>query len=148
MRAEHPFRREATPARKDLTGPADQRLRMVEPTVLRTAVTFGLACGYVSDCSTSPHIRQTIALTEIWGAFGLAELAGDEAVRNVSPAANVGDRAGQTGKVVDDVVVALLGVGEGEAGVNLQGLTGGVAAVGLDEGVVDALGLSQVNRNA
>ena len=66
----------------------------------------------------------------------------------MSPAANVGDRAGQTGKIVDDVVVALLGVGEGEAGVDLQGLTGGVAAVGLDEGVVDALGLSQVNRNA
>jgi hypothetical protein len=35
----------------------------------------------------------------------------------------------------------LLGVSEGEAGVDLQGLAGGVAAVGLDERVVDALGL-------
>ena len=34
-----------------------------------------------------------------------------------------------------------LGVGEGEAAVDLQGLAAGVAAVGLDEGVVDALGL-------
>ena len=37
------------------------------------------------------------------------------------------------GEVADDVVVALLGVGEGEAGVDLQRLAGGVAAVGLDE---------------
>jgi len=44
-------------------------------------------------------------------------------------------------EVTDGVVVALLGVGEGEAGVDLQGLAGGVAAVGLDERVVDALGL-------
>ena len=35
------------------------------------------------------------------------------------------------GEVADDVVVALLGVGEGEAGVDLQGLAGGVAAVGV-----------------
>jgi hypothetical protein len=42
--------------------------------------------------------------------------------------------------LADDLVVALLGVGQGEAGVDLQGLAGGVAAVGLDERVVDALG--------
>ena len=34
----------------------------------------------------------------------------------------------------------LLGVGEGDPGVDLQRLAAGVAAVGLDEGVVDALG--------
>jgi hypothetical protein len=45
------------------------------------------------------------------------------------------------GEVADDVVVALLGVGQGETGVDVQGLAGGVAAVGLDERVVDALGL-------
>ena len=50
------------------------------------------------------------------------------------------------GEVADDVVVALLGVGEGEgeAGADLHGLAGGMTAVGLDERVVDALG--QVNR--
>ena len=44
-------------------------------------------------------------------------------------------------KAVDDLVVAVLGVGEGDAGVDLQGLAVGVAAVGLDKGVVDPLGL-------
>jgi hypothetical protein len=37
-----------------------------------------------------------------------------------------------------------LGVGEGEPGVDLKGLATGVPAVGLDGGVVDALG--QVKR--
>ncbi len=50
------------------------------------------------------------------------------------------------GKVADDVVVALLGVGEGEAGVDLQGLAGGMTAVRLDERVVDALGLTGRER--
>ena len=44
-------------------------------------------------------------------------------------------------KLVDDAVVGVLGVGEGESAVDLQGGAGGVARVGLDEGVVDALGL-------
>jgi hypothetical protein len=50
------------------------------------------------------------------------------------------------GEVGDGVVVALLGVGQGEAGVDLQGLAGGVATVGLDERVVDALGLTGRER--
>jgi hypothetical protein len=41
-------------------------------------------------------------------------------------------------KVADGVVVALLGVGQGEAGVDLQELADGVTAVGLDERVIDA----------
>ena len=45
------------------------------------------------------------------------------------------------GEPGDGLVVGLLGVSEGEAAVNLEGLLAGVAAVGLDEGVVDALGL-------
>ena len=45
------------------------------------------------------------------------------------------------GEVTDDVIVALLSVGQGEAGVDLQGLAGGVAAIRLDERVIDALGL-------
>jgi hypothetical protein len=39
-----------------------------------------------------------------------------------------------------------LGVGEGDAAVDFQALAAGVAAVWLDEGVVDAWVLSQVNR--
>ena len=42
------------------------------------------------------------------------------------------------------IVVAMLGVGQGEAGVHLQGLAAGVAAVGLDEHVVNAPGLEPV----
>ncbi len=45
------------------------------------------------------------------------------------------------GEAVDDPVAALLGVGESDVGVDLEGLATGVAAVGLDGGVVDALGL-------
>src|SRR5512142_1936102 len=44
------------------------------------------------------------------------------------------------GELGDLLVVAVLGVGEGEAAVDLEGLAAGVPAVGLDEGVVDALG--------
>jgi len=59
----------------------------------------------------------------------------------VSPAANWGDLS--DGEATDDVVVAVLGVGEGESAVDLhKGLPAGVAAVGLDEGGVDALGLN------
>jgi hypothetical protein len=42
--------------------------------------------------------------------------------------------------LADDAVVAGLGVGQGEAAVDLQRGAGGVAGVGLDEGIVDALG--------
>jgi hypothetical protein len=49
-----------------------------------------------------------------------AELAGVVPVRNVSPAANEHEQAGFRRQVADDVV-ALLGVGEGQAGV--AGLT-------------------------
>ena len=45
------------------------------------------------------------------------------------------------------MVVVLLGVGEGEPAVDLEGLSAFVSAVGLDEGVVDTPWvLSQVNR--
>lgn len=44
-------------------------------------------------------------------------------------------------EAVDDLVIGGLGVGEGEAGVDLEGLAVPVAGVGLDERVVDALGL-------
>lgn len=47
--------------------------------------------------------------------FSLAELTEDVPVRNVSTAADERDRAGQTGRVVDDVVAAPLSVGEGNA---------------------------------
>jgi hypothetical protein len=47
----------------------------------------------------------------------------------------------------DNAVVAGLGVGQGEAAVDFQRGAGGVTVVGLDESIVDALGLSQVNRN-
>jgi hypothetical protein len=47
--------------------------------------------------------------------------------------------------LADDV--AGLGVGQGEAAVDFQRGAGGVTVVGLDESIVDALGLSQVNRN-
>ena len=40
----------------------------------------------------------------------------------------------------------MLGIGEGESAVDLQGGAGGVAGVGLDEGVVDALGLTGRER--
>jgi hypothetical protein len=36
-------------------------------------------------------------------------------------------------EAADDVVVALLGVGQGEAGADLQGPAAGVAAIRLDE---------------
>ena len=42
----------------------------------------------------------------------------------------------------DDAVVGVLGIGEGESAVDLQGGAGGVVRVGPDEGVVDALGLT------
>ena len=45
------------------------------------------------------------------------------------------------GEPGDDLVVALLSVGEGEPAVDLEGLSALVSAVGLDESVVDALGL-------
>jgi hypothetical protein len=61
------------------------------------------------------------------------------ALLSVSPAANWDNL--QTGKRLIAFVVAVLGVGEGQAAVDFQGLSAGVAAVGLDEGVVDALGL-------
>ena len=57
-----------------------------------------------------------------------------------------GRRGWLHGESVDDLVVAVLGVGEGDPGVHLEGLAAGVAGVGLDEGVVDPLGLSQVKR--
>ena len=41
----------------------------------------------------------------------------------------------------DRLIVGRLGVGEGESAVDLERLAAGVAAVGPDEGVVDALGL-------
>src|SRR5450755_4853432 len=48
---------------------------------------------------------------------------------------------GLDGVAGDRLVVGVLGVGERDPGVDLQRLTGGVAGVGLDEGVVDPLGL-------
>jgi len=44
-------------------------------------------------------------------------------VRSVSPAPNERDRAGQTGEVIDDVVVAVLGAGEGQTGAPLPTVT-------------------------
>jgi hypothetical protein len=54
-------------------------------------------------------------------------------------------------EVADDVVVALLRVGKGQVGVDLQGLAGGVTAVGLElSGWMSASSmpwvLSQVNK--
>ena len=45
------------------------------------------------------------------------------------------------GEAVDDLVVARLSVAEGDARVDLQAGARGMARVGLDQGVVDALGL-------
>ena len=45
------------------------------------------------------------------------------------------------GESVDCLLIAVLGVAEGEAAVDFQGLAAGVTAVGLDECVVDALAL-------
>lgn len=45
------------------------------------------------------------------------------------------------GKASDGVVVAVLGVSEGEPVVDLGRFAAGVAAVGLDQGVVEPLGL-------
>ena len=49
---------------------------------------------------------------------------------------------GLHGELADDAVVAGLGVGQGKTAVDLQRGAGGVAGVGLDEGIVDALGLT------
>src|SRR2546430_11844336 len=70
MRAEHPFRREATPARKDVTGPADQRLRMVEPTVLQTATINVLTCGLCGWLPDFARIRQMITRPRVWQGHG------------------------------------------------------------------------------
>lgn len=49
-------------------------------------------------------------------------------------------------KAGDDPFVLLLGLSKGQAGVDLQGFAGSMPAVRLDQGVIDALFLSQVNR--
>jgi len=49
-------------------------------------------------------------------------------------------------EAVDDLVVALLRVGQGQPGVDLQGLPVLVPAVWLDERVVDALGLQPAQQ--
>ena len=50
---------------------------------------------------------------------------------------------GLHGELADDAVVAGLGVRQGETAVDFQRGAGGVAGVGLDEGIVDALGLTR-----
>jgi hypothetical protein len=62
--------------------------------------------------------------------------------KNGSPRAGERERAGQVGEVADGGVVAQPGADDGEAGVDLQGLAGGVAAVALIERVTGALGVA------
>jgi hypothetical protein len=106
---------------------------VVEPPALRRAVAF-----------IDAHADQDIGMAQIAEAAGIRGCrggcchlvpSGSECV--ISPC---GGRVVLHGELVDDVVVAGLGVGEGEAAVDLQAGAGGVAGVGLDVGVVDAVG--------
>ena len=70
-------------------------------------------------------------------AFGGKDVAHDRRITGQGLLA-FGRSKGLAGKIADDIVVALPGVGQGKPGADLQGPAGGVAAVGPDECVVDA----------
>ncbi len=54
------------------------------------------------------------------GPDGEGQAEGQARTRAANLAPNEGDCAGQAGKIADHIVVALLGVGQGEAGMDLQ----------------------------
>src|SRR5512142_1958663 len=107
----------------------------------------------VGDCGF--HASR-LGSTSLWDATGAADVVVGKTRNTGSPGRCVVDipvEWGLSGPVLpnmtpaarwshgeldDLLVVAVLGVGEGEAAVDLEGLAAGVPAVGLDEGVVDA----------